>query len=54
MVADAISDLAGASGGNGGGLGPGRVDVQLSDNIDEPLRRTAAEHHRQIVTSSPR
>jgi hypothetical protein len=30
MVADAIADLAGAS---GGGLGPDRVDAHLSDNI---------------------
>jgi hypothetical protein len=52
-VADAISDLAGASRGDGGGLGPGRVDVHLSDDIIELLRCTAAKRHRQIVDEQP-
>jgi hypothetical protein len=53
MVADAISDLAGASGGDGGGLGPGRVDVHLSDDIAKFLRCTATERHRQIIDEQP-
>jgi hypothetical protein len=53
MIADTISDLAGASGGDGGGLGPGRVDVHLSDDIAELLRRTTAKRHRQIIDEQP-
>jgi hypothetical protein len=53
MVADAISDLARVSGGDGGGLGPSRIDVHLSDNIAELLRHTAAERHHQIVDEQP-
>jgi hypothetical protein len=53
MVADAIADLAGASGGEGGGLGPSRIDVRLSDTIADLFRRTATERHRQIITEQP-
>jgi hypothetical protein len=53
MVADAIADLAGASGGDGGGLGPGRVDVHLSNNIAKLFRRTTAERRRQIIDEQP-
>jgi hypothetical protein len=53
MVADAIADLAEASGGEGGGLGPSRFDVRLSDTIANLYRRTAAERHRQIDAEQP-
>jgi hypothetical protein len=53
MVADAIADLTGASGGDGGGLGPSRVDVRLSDNIAKLFRHTAAKRHCQIVAEQP-
>jgi hypothetical protein len=52
-VAEAIADLSGASGGDGGGLGPSHVDVRLSDNIAELFQRIAAERHRQIVAEQP-
>jgi hypothetical protein len=53
MVADAIADLAGASGGDGGGLGPGRINVHPSDDIAELFRCTAAKRHRQIDAEQP-
>jgi hypothetical protein len=53
MVADAIADLAGASGGEGASLGPCRFDVHLSDDIADLFRQTAAERHRQIDAEQP-
>jgi hypothetical protein len=52
-LADATFDLAGASGGHDGELGPSHDNVHLSDAITELLRRTAAEHHHQIIDEQP-
>jgi hypothetical protein len=52
-VADGIADLARAAGGDGGGLGPGRVDVHPSDDIAELFRCTAAKRHHQIDAKQP-
>jgi hypothetical protein len=52
-VADATFDLAGTSGGDDGELGPGRINVHLSDNIAELLRRTIAKRHHQIIDEQP-
>jgi hypothetical protein len=53
MISNAIADLAGASEGEGGGLGPSRIDVRLSDTIADLFRHTAAERHRQIIAEQP-
>jgi hypothetical protein len=53
MVADSIADLARASGGDGGGLGPSRVDIHPSDDIAKLFRCTAAKCHRQIINKQP-
>jgi hypothetical protein len=53
MVADAIADLAGASGGDGGGLGPCSIDVHPSDDIAEIFRCTAAKRHCQVIDEQP-
>jgi hypothetical protein len=53
MVADAIADLAGASGGEGASPGLRRFDVRLSNAIADFFRWTVAEHHRQINAEQP-
>jgi hypothetical protein len=52
-VADAIADIAGASGGEASKPGPRHVDVHLSNSIAKLFRCTAAKRHRQIIDEPP-
>jgi hypothetical protein len=53
LVADDITDFAGAPGNAGGKLAHVCDTVHLSDDVSDPLRHTATDPHHQIVADEP-